>query len=384
MKVQKLLQFIPNRELEFLASQTKVDYQVKKLDGISMFRLILYSMVTSNRASLRVMESFYSSATFRSLAGTGGRKTKYNSIRDRIVRMNPEFFEKIFFTLFDRFSSCLGEKKSILRFDSTMVAISAKLISNGMRVGSKTDKKQLKFTIGLKGSLPCHLSVFDTQSALSEDKTIPVAVHQSKYSRNSIVVFDRGVQERRAFFRMDEDEIQFITRINTSAAYQIISEKRVPVASMHATLLLKKDLVVRLKTSPSRKWSNQPLRLIQGELKADMTDIWFLTNIQDLSPYDIAAKYKERWDIEVFFKFLKQELNLEHLVTRNENGVRVMLYMTLITSILLVAYKKMNKLKGYKIPKLKFSLGLENEMMKEIVILCGGNPHKAHHLFSDS
>lgn len=56
--------------------------------------------------------------------------------------------------------------------------------------------------------------------------------------------------------------------------------------------------------------------------------------------------------------------------------------MTMILAVLILAYKKLNKIKGFKIAKLKFEIELENEVIKTIVILCGGNPEKAAHLFN--
>ena len=109
-----------------------------------------------------------------------------------------------------------------------------------------------------------------------------------------------------------------------------------------------------------------------------------MTNIHDLDPYEIAFIYKKRWEIEVFFKFLKQELNLSHIVSRNENGVKVMIYMTLILSMLLLTYKKLNNLNGYKIPKMNFAKEIEIEVIRDIVVLCGGNPSKMPHIFSDT
>jgi hypothetical protein len=54
----------------------------------------------------------------------------------------------------------------------------------------------------------------------------------------------------------------------------------------------------------------------------------------------------------------------------------------MILAILLIVYKKLNKMKGYKIPKLKFEIELDNSIIKEIVILCGGNPDMAKHLWN--
>lgn len=383
MKVSKLLKQIPVKELEFLATETKVDHQVKKLTGISIFRLLLYSMVNTQKNSLRVMEHFFNSVAFRVFADTGRKTTKFNSIRDRIATINPDYFEKIFYTLFDKFSNHLGEKHSIIRFDSTMVAISAGLVSWGMKVGNKTNKKQLKFTLGMKGSFPCHVEIFKTQEALNEDKTIPAAIFNYKPTAADIVVFDRGVQARRTFKKFSEEKIRFVTRIKTDVKYNKVSENKLPEKPENVTITITCDYMVLLWDQKSN-WISTPFRLIKATIDKTGEEIYFLSNIEDFTAYEIAAIYKQRWDIEPLHKFLKQELNLNHLVSRSENGIKVMIYMTLIISILLIAYKKLNKLEGYKIVKLKFADELEKEILKEILILSRKNPLKMKYLLNDS
>ena len=83
----------------------------------------------------------------------------------------------------------------------------------------------------------------------------------------------------------------------------------------------------------------------------------------------------------MFFKFLKQELNFSHLINRSENGIKVILYATMTAAILLLAYKELNGLKGYKIMKQKFLNDLEKSLMKDLVIMCGGDPNKADTIF---
>ena len=65
MRVKQLLELIPDQQLEMLAAESKVDYQVKKLTGKSVFQLILFSMINSERASLRVMEAMFHSMQLR-------------------------------------------------------------------------------------------------------------------------------------------------------------------------------------------------------------------------------------------------------------------------------------------------------------------------------
>ncbi|WP_346883986.1 transposase, partial [uncultured Algibacter sp.] len=84
-----------------------------------------------------------------------------------------------------------------------------------------------------------------------------------------------------------------------------------------------------------------PFRLIVAKTKTEESkEFWFITNEFDLSAKEIAQAYGRRWDIEVFFRFIKQELNVSHLVSLNKNGIEVMLYMTLIVAMLILIYKK--------------------------------------------
>lgn len=382
MKIKELLDFIPKKELEFIAAETKVDHQVKKLDGIIMFQLLLFSMLNHQRASLRVLENFFHSVSFKALAGIPLEKTtKYNSIRDRVITMNPEFFEKIFFTLFDKFNIYFNENNSIQRYDSTMVAVTSRLVEWGMKVGSKTNKKQIKYTMGMKGSFPCHVEVFTDQKSLSEDITIPKAILNFRGHNTGIVVFDRGVRKRATYTSFNENDIRFVSRANLDVQYKLISSNIVPNSKNKYSVKVTDDLIVQLRDKYKLIETN--FRLIKAIIKATGEKIYFITNVNDLSCYEIATIYKQRWEIEVFFKFLKQELNLNHFISRNLNAVKVMIYMTLILSILVIAYKKSNKIAGYKIAKLKIANELESELIKEIVILCGGNPYKFFNNNSD-
>ena len=85
----------------------------------------------------------------------------------------------------------------------------------------------------------------------------------------------------------------------------------------------------------------------------------------------------------MFFRFIKQQLNFSQLVNRNLNGVKVMIYMTLILASMIIIYKKKNNLKGFKIVKMKIAKELQNELIKEIVLLSGGDLSKISHILDD-
>jgi Transposase DDE domain len=381
MRATEILNYISEETLSGLEATTRVNEQVKKLEGSTVFRLICFTMLNTERTSLRTMEHFYHSLAFKNVCcGKELKSIRYNSISDRLSTIKVEFFEKIFAESCQKFASHFqGKAADILRFDSTLIGLSSKLINSEMKVGSKGNtKRQLKFTIGLK-QIPVSACLFNQKAYMSEDMALKEAIFSSKEALNDTVVFDRGLSSAQTLDELSEKSISFVTRARLSRYFEVIETAKVSPDQQNEDIRIEKDCIVRL--NKGKKQSKIPIRYIEATLTKDDKPIGFLTNIEDLSPLDIAQIYKKRWEIETFFKFIKQELNFSHLVSRNENGIRVMLYVTLTLAIFLTVYKKLNNLKGYKIPKLRFAQELETEIIKDIVLLCGGDPSKIDQLY---
>ena len=190
------------------------------------------------------------------------------------------------------------------------------------------------------------------------------------------MVFDRGLKSRKAFQEFTHHGISFVTRLNATRSVKTLSQNPLSPGEGTATLELISDENVYLFYEQKRKL-NEPFRVIKARSKSTGELLFFLTNITELPASAITEIYKQRWDIEVFFKFLKQHLHFKHFFSYSENGIQVMMYMSMIAAILLLLYKKENKLRGYKIAKYAFVEELELEIIKEIVLFCGGDPAKA-------
>lgn len=377
VRAKEILGMIPDEMLDFFSAQKNVDHKVHKLNGAIMFKLLVYSLLTNSQASLRVLENVFNSYKFKAITGLDEDiQTRYNSIRDRIATIPSDYFKDLFHFCCNRFSKQLqGVSSNILRYDSTMVAIGAQLLDIGFKAGDKTNKKQIKFSIGFDGLIPRSAQLFSEKEHTSEEKTLAELLLQDSLGPENIVVFDRGVQKRITFSKITSKQIAFVGRLNVGARMQLISHNVVPqIDTSEKSLTIEEDVNVYL--FGSQEITEYPFRVIKGRINKTNDPIWFVTNIPNMDSYQIAAIYKKRWDIEVFFKFLKQELNFDHILVKTTNGLEVTLYSTLIAAILLIAYKELNGLKGYKIPKLRFSLELEEELIKEIIILCGGDPMK--------
>jgi len=372
MNARQIINYIPTELLEALCLKFKIDHQVKKLDGVSMFQLLLYSFLTTRETSFRVIEEVYHSISFARVASTKHLGVKYNSIRDRLIRLNPAYFEAIFNACLEKFETEIYPSSNIIAFDSTMVTASSKLLKCGMKVNKKGDKRYVKFTIGFR-RIPVHAAIFSDQHHLSEDVALGETIMSFTHKDDDIIVFDRGLQSRKVLEQLNESEYQFVTRVNPNVRYEILSEQPLIRNNSDSNdLIIEHDYIVRLydkKNNPTKGSYRLILTTKDGE------PLYFLSNMKELEAYEVAYIYKQRWQIEVFFRFIKQQLNFSHLLTRNENGIKVVLYMTLITAILLTVFKNVNSYKGYKIPKVKLANQLEALLIEEIVALCGGNPH---------
>ena len=384
MELQKVLLLIPSKLLEELAIETEVDVFSKKLQGEVMFKLLLHCVISHKDNSLRMMESAYENLIFRLINSKHRQSSiRFNSISTRLSVINAAYFEKLFKTCVSIYKDELGtDKKAIIRFDSTIVALSTKLLNIGYQLkgGDAENYRQLKFTVGY-GDIPEIVHFYTDQTHNSENVALRETIlKQSEKDVDRIKVFDRGITSRSTYDTFTNKGIQFISRINVKSKHDKIRSNDIkhkpPIET--ATLKIVSDEWCQFYGEHSKP--KNLFRRIEAIRLEDNEPISFITNIENLTAADISELYKRRWDIEVFFKFIKQLLNFKHLISRNENGIKVMLYVTMIASILLTAYKKLNHLKGYKITKLKFSNELENEIIKELIRLCGGNPEKLNEI----
>lgn len=376
--IKSLLELIPEKELARLSRDTRVDYQVKTLYRRTMFYLLLYGLAVCEKTSLRGLEDVFNSNRFKMLFSLApDSRAKYNSLSDRLATMELSFFEEayqvIYHTFNKQFSDIESQVYNIVRVDSTMVAETANKLKEGMAVGRiKDGKKQVKYTLCMEDLFPGSVELFTTQSELNEDRTIPRAILRvTDPSPNTVFVFDRGVSSRKAFADIDDRDWNFVTRMKTNARYHKMEALGLPESTLIDNMIIKSDELVQLYDQKSKKLPNK-FRLVKC-LNENGKEFFLLSNMLDVPVVEIINIYKKRWDIEVFFRFIKQQLNFSHFISTNTNGIKIILYMTLILSMLVLIYKKSNQI-GYKTAKRRISMELDDLVTIQIVIACGGNP----------
>ena len=373
-----LLKLIPEDKFASIIKDTKVDYQVKKLFGRTMFFLLLYGLLDYKKSSLRTLEQSFKSNKFKVLFKIDPlQQIKYNSLSNRLATMNVDFFREVYEMLYELLSIHYSESDrlsyNIVRVDSTMVSEAANKLEKGMIIGNQTDKKskQVKYTFSMTNLFPSSAELFTDQSDLNEGITIPQVIKNYIDKRdNNVFVFDRGVKSRKVYNELDQD-LWFVTRINPGAIYEVVESFEFEKDLVVGNLTIKADEKVILFDKRHNK--SNPFRLIQTEDQKGKT-LWFVTNLLEDKVETIIEIYKKRWDIEVFFRFLKQELNFKHIFSTKINGLQIMLYMTMIVSMLILVYKKANNL-GYKLAMFQLFYQLDDIYGEMLVERLGGDPN---------
>ena len=400
--IQQILRLIPDELLSKLALNTKVDYCAKVLQGERLFYLLLYAILRSERISQRYLEDVFKTRHFKFLFNYSvGLKVSHSSISEKLSKINLDFFKQAYEAIYEQFNQVYSAKEQeqlcLIRVDSSMVAEACTKLQKGMSVGKKktkepeNEKKQVKYTMAYDGAGICLAELLTESRYLSEDIAIPQVINNlikiDKEHRN-LYVFDRGVSSLNSYNKLTEQQAQFVCRIKTNRKREFVhSLMESHTESDLGSLELVSDEVIHLFDSAKNGFSTVEYRLIvakrkveldttppqnKGKFKRVENEFYFLTNNFEMSAKQVTQCYKKRWDIEVFFRFIKQELNFKHFLSVNQNGLQVMLYMTLIAAMLLMLYKRTNEI-GFVTAKRRFTMEIEDMITAMAIIYCGGD-----------
>ena len=142
-------------------------------------------------------------------------------------------------------------------------------------------------------------------------------------------VFDRAYNDYTWYQHMDKRDIRFVGRMKSSAKYEVVET----LGPMGQAVI--KDEIIRLSSPKAKSDCPINLRRIQFIRKEDNKQLSFITNDMKRSAEEIAALYKQRWKIELFFKWIKQNLKIKRLVGQSENVVRTQIIIAMIAYLLL-------------------------------------------------
>jgi IS4 transposase len=157
-----------------------------------------------------------------------------------------------------------------------------------------------------------------------------VVAKSLNFSKGTVVVMDRGYIDYKLFARWTQAGIFFVTRLKENANYWDLEDRPLPKSGN-----VLKDQLIRLNPITSGAPCKEDLRLVTVWDERNQCEVRLLTNQLQFAANTIAAIYRERWQIELFFKALKQNLKIKTFVGTSANAVRIQIWTALIAILLL-------------------------------------------------
>ena len=255
-----------------------------------------------------------------------------------------QLYRTVFYQLLSRCREVAGThgfrfKNKLLTLDATLIELCASVF----------DWAQYRRT---KGAVKLHL-LLDHQGLLPSFALITEGrVHESRVARSlrfepgTIVVFDRGYADYDWFAALDAQGVFFVTRLKENADYGVVERRPVPARSA-----VRSDEIIFLYKAARDGNLDLFLRRIEVWDEEQKRVLVFLTNHRGFAASTIAAIYRQRWQIELFFKALKQNLRIKTFVGTSSNALQVQIWTALI-ALLLLKYLQLRARFGWSLSNL--------------------------------
>lgn len=330
--LNQLLSLVPRHDFDSLVRQFQGDRYVKRFSTWNQFTVLLFAQA-SGKGSLRdIQNSFAAEAAHLYHLGLPDSIAR-STISDANASRDYRIYERLFYQLQDRCRSMAPKhqfkfKNPLFSLDSTTIELC--LTSFPWAKHSKLRGAiKLHYGIDHAGNIPVFLNV--TKASCSD---VVFAGSHWNIIPDSIVCVDKGYIDFDWFRRIDEKNAYFVTRAKDNFAYKVIGQQKVP----RGTGVLFDKSVTLIWRKSIEKFS-KPLRLIGYRDKETGRCFEFLTNNFALSAATIARIYKARWQIEAFFKWIKQNLKIKAFLGTSRNAVLTQIWAAMCY-LLILAYIK--------------------------------------------
>lgn len=332
----QLLHLIPRHRFDNLVERHSGDYYVKYFTCWQQLITLLYAQVRS-KDSLRDIELSLKAQSNR-WYHIGLKDMKRSTLSDANNQRDYRIYEGLFYSLLERCKSITPKHK--FRFKNPLYTLDATVIDLCLSLfpWAKFRKRKgalkLHYLYDHSGCLPSFLVATDAKQheiKIAKEEDLPLI-------SDSIISVDRAYIDYRWLYDLDKSKIFFVTRAKTNIKYEVIGQQEVDKKKG-----LMFDKTIRLEGYYQRRYYPKELRLV-GFKDADTgKELVFLTNNFTLSAYTITQVYKARWQIELFFKWIKQNLKIKSFLGISKNAVLTQIWVAMCYYLLLSYIKYQTK-----------------------------------------
>ena len=353
----QILKLIPRHEFETLANEHHSGRVFRTSSRWSQFVTLAMAQLAGRKSLRDIVENV--SAQAHRLYHLGSAKLTRSNL-SRINENKPyTLYESLAGKLLGR---CQGMTPGHnFRFKNPLYSLDASTIDLCLSVFPwakfRTTKSAVKLHVGLNhdGYLPEFVSITD-------GKTSDIELGRAlQFPQGSIVAIDRGYNDYNWYNQLTRNRIFFVTRLKINAKYKAISRR-----SVLKNKGLTSDQVIKFTALKPAKECPVELRRISYRDKETGKHYVFLTNNFKLSAKTIADIYKARWQVELFFKWVKQNLKIKSFIGTSKNAVMTQIWIAVCIYLLLAFIKfqsKMNKTMQQILRLLQLNLFEKRDLM---------------------
>ena len=332
----QLLQLFPRVEFQDLVTRTHAERHAKGYPCWNQFVSMLFCQL-GRAHSLREITGGLRSCEGK-LKHLGITAPSHSTLAYANERRPWELYQQVFIKLFNRCRTQVKIGKKKFRFKNKLISMDSSTIDVCLDMFDWAKFRRTKGAIKLHLLLD-HDGYLPSFAIITEGNISDIRVaRQFHFDPGTIVVDDRGYNDYALFGRWTSQEVYFVTRMKDNALYEVVGVKEVP-KNRHVL----KDELIELRGPKAIDKCPYPLRRIEVYDPDTKQILVFLTNHLSLGATTIAAVYKERWQIEIFFKALKQNLKIKTFVGTSSNAVKIQIWTALIAMLILRSLQLQSK-----------------------------------------
>lgn len=347
----QIVEFLPRYEFEKCVKRYKGDFHTKSLNSYNHLLQLIFGQITSC-TSLRDI-CLCLKAHQNNLYHLGIRQQVNQSSLSRAnEKRDYRIFQDFGYHLIEQVRPLFAkERMPLIDLDETIFALDSTSISVSINLAAWASGKysrgavKMHTLLDLRGNIPTFIHISD---GTWHDSNV---MDYIQFESNAVYTMDKAYVDLTALNKMDSIGAYFVTRAKSVMRYRIIETMDTNEDDILA------DQLVMLTGHKSSRLYPKPLRIVQYRDAETNEELTFISNNMDISALDIANIYRNRWQIEVFFKWIKQNMTVKRMWGYSENAVRIHLW-TAIISYLLMAKIKANLQTEYSITEVARILGV--------------------------
>jgi hypothetical protein len=331
----QLLQYVNKYEFEKCVKRYNGDYRVRDLNCWNLFVQLFFGQLTS-RNSLRdictCLKAHRQKLYHLGIKQQVNQSTLSRANERRDWRIFADFGEYLISKVRPLYSDSpvpnIDIDNDVFALDSTTISLSIKLFTWARGKYSRGAVK-IHTLLDLRGSIPAFIFISDGKYHDSNVLDILSPIPEAIY------LMDKAYIDFIALYKIHRAGAFFVTRAKVSMNYSVMERN----FNIDETTGLRTDEIIQLNGYQTSKHYPEKLRLVEYYDDEKEVLLVFITNNFEVSALEIARLYRNRWQIEVFFKWIKQNLTIKTLWGHSENAVNIHVWVAICT-YLIVAYAK--------------------------------------------